>query len=91
MEEKINLNTTGVYGDMLVNIPIDEIVEFSISEDENIDIAFNLKFISKMCITNKLSNIIEFSIRKDYPMKIKYNLGKDNFANFFIAPQVTEE
>ena len=90
-EEKINLNTTGVYGDMLVNIPIDEIVEFSISEDENIDIAFNLKFISKMCITNKLSNIIEFSIRKDYPMKIKYNLGKDNFANFFIAPQVTEE
>ena len=44
-----------------------------------------------MCITNKLSTDIEFSIRKDYPMKIKYNLGKDNFANFFIAPQITED
>ena len=90
-EDRIDLNTTGVCGEMLVNIPIDEIVEFSISEDENIDISFNLKFVHKMCITNKLSTDIEFSIRKDYPMKIKYNLGKDNFANFFIAPQITED
>ena len=87
-EEKIDLNTSGVCGDMLVNIHIDDIVEFSISEDENIDILFNLKFIHKMCITNKLASEIEFSIRKDYPMKIKYNLGKDNYANFYIAPQI---
>ena len=90
-EEKINLNSTSVNGDMLVNIPIEEITEFSISEGEIIDISFNLKFILKMCTSNKLSTDIEFSIRKNYPMRIKYDLGKNNYLKFYIAPQITEE
>ena len=89
-EEKINLITNGMTGELLVNIPIEELTEYSIIEEEEIDLTYSLSYISKMCLTNKLSNDIVFYISKDYPMKILYNLGEDSNLVFFMAPKVTD-
>ena len=62
-EEKIDLITNGITGEMLVNIPIDDLNEFSIVEGDTIDINYSLSYIHKMCLTNKLSNEIHFSIK----------------------------
>ena len=89
-EEKIDLVTNGVTGEMLVNIPIDDLTEFCIIEDEKIDLTYSLSYINKMCLTNKLSNEIEFFVSSESPMKIKYDLGYESTLLFFIAPKISD-
>jgi hypothetical protein len=73
---------------MLVDIPIDDLTEFSILEGEEVDLNYSLTYINKMCLTNKLSNEIQFSISPDKPMRISYDLGDESSVVFFIAPKV---
>lgn len=89
-EEKIDLITNGVTGEMLVNIPIEDLNEYSIVEGEVIDLNYSLSYINKMCLTNKLSNEIQFSISADYPMKISYDLGDESSIVFYIAPKLAD-
>ena len=87
-EEKIDLISKGDGGEMLVNIPIDDLSEFSISEDQVIDISYSLNYINKMCMTTKLSSEIEMSISDNMPLRIKYDLGNNSSVMFFLAPKV---
>lgn len=87
-EEKIDLISSGGNGDMTVNIPIDDLSEFSISEGEIINLHYSLNYIQKMCLTTKLAGEIEFSISQQFPLKINYNLGENSSVSFFIAPKV---
>ena len=89
-EEKIDVVTNGIAGEMLVNIPIEDLTEYSIVEDQQIELAYSLSYIHKMCVTNKLSDEIEFGISGDCPMKIKYDLGDNSTLLFFIAPKVSD-
>ena len=87
-EEKIALSTQGVLGDMLVTIPLDDLNEYSIAEDETIDLLYSLSFLHKMCLTTRLSVNINVSISKDYPMKIAYDLGDNSQLLFYLAPKI---
>jgi proliferating cell nuclear antigen PCNA len=87
-EEKIKFITDGITGEMTVNIPIDDLKEYSIAEGEIIHLKYSLTYISKMCLTNKLSQTIDFSISADYPMKIRYDLGEESSMTFFIAHKI---
>jgi proliferating cell nuclear antigen PCNA len=89
-EEKIDLASSGVCGEMTVNIPIDDLSEFSISEGEIIDLHYSLNYIQKMCLTTKLSSEIEFGISGEFPMRIKYDLGDNSQVIFFIAPKMAD-
>ncbi len=88
-EEKIDFIANGTTGEMLVNIPIDDLDEYSIVEGETISIEYSLNYINKICLTNKLSQIINFSISKDFPMKIEYDLGDSSIFTFFIAAKLS--
>jgi proliferating cell nuclear antigen len=90
-EEKIDLITNGITGEMLVNIPIEDLTEYCIIEGEEIKLSYSLSYINKMCLTNKLSNEINFYISGQYPMKIQYALGDDSYIIFFIAPKISDE
>jgi proliferating cell nuclear antigen len=89
-EDKIELSSSGISGQMAVNIPIDDLTEFSISEGETIDLFYSLQYIQKMCLSTKLSPEIAFSISNDYPMRIKYDLGESSHVIFFIAPKIVD-
>ena len=89
-EETIDLITNGITGEMKVNICIDDLTEYSIAEDEVIDLKYSLNYVSKMCLTNKLSSLIEFSISAERPMRIKYSLGDESTVLFYIAPKFEE-
>jgi len=89
-EEKIQMGSSGVSGEMHVDIPIDDLNEFSISEGDCIDLHYSLNYIQKMCLTTKLSNEIEFSISSEFPMRIKYDLGEESQVVFYIAPKITD-
>jgi proliferating cell nuclear antigen PCNA len=88
VDDKINLNTDGDLGNMMVSIPIDDLNEYCIAEDETIELLYNLTFLHKMCLSTKLSNDINVSISKDCPMKIKYDLGENSQFLFYLAPKL---
>lgn len=87
-EDEIYLESNGENGKMKVEIPIDNLNEFSISEGEKIEISFGLHCLYKMSITTKLSKDIEIGISNEFPIRIKYDLGEDSASIFFIAPKI---
>jgi proliferating cell nuclear antigen len=87
-ENGIDLNTSGEHGKMSVNIPIDDLNEFTISEGEELQLSYSLNYIHKMCLTTKLSKDIEISISNNYPIRLKYDLGDDSYVVFFVAPKM---
>ena len=89
-EEKIHLITHGITGDMLVNIPIDDLSTYSVVEGDIIDAKYSLRSIHKMCLTNKLSSEIMFYISNDSPMKIEYDLGNQSNLVFYVAPKISD-
>jgi proliferating cell nuclear antigen PCNA len=89
-EEKIEIISKGVDGEMSVNIPIDDLSEFSISEGDQIDISYSLNYIHKMCISTKLALEVSFSISDKLPLRLKYDLGNDSSVLFFIAPKIED-
>jgi len=92
-EEKLSATCSGGSCEMLVNIPIDDISEYAIMEDKDIDLSFSLNLMSKNCLTIKLTTEISFSLSNDMPMRIKYPLDNDdeNHVVFYIAPKIKEE
>lgn len=87
-EDEILIGCKGVSGEMSVNIPIDDLTEYSIAEGETMNVSYSLTYLSKMCMTTKLSSEIEFGVITEYPMRIKYNLGEGSQFLFFIAPKI---
>ena len=48
-ENVLELNASGESAKIKVNIPIDELNEFAIEEDGNLNISFSLNHLCKMC------------------------------------------
>lgn len=90
-EDFVDFKTKGNTGDMRVNVSVDDLSSYSIVEGEEIMLTYSLPYVSKMCITNKLSTDIEFSLSNDYPMKINYDLGNDSSLSFYIAPKLSDD
>lgn len=89
-EEEFTLSSEGTNGTMCVNVPIDDLSEFSISEGEVIELSYSLNYFYKMCLTTKLSTEIELGICKEYPLRIKYDLGENSTLMFYIAPKIED-
>jgi proliferating cell nuclear antigen len=90
-DDYVDLKTKGNSGEMRVNIPVDDLSSYSVVEGEEVNLTYSLIYISKMCITNKLSADIEFSLSNDCPMKINYDLGDDSSLTFYIAPKLADD
>ena len=89
-EDLLEFNSSGDTGKLKVNIPIDSLNEFAISEGEKLDISYSLAHIGKMCLSSKLSGEIALGISAEYPMSLKYSLGEDSTVAFFVAPKIAE-
>ena len=86
-ENGIDLHTSGDHGNMKVTISVDDLNEFSITEDKTIQLSYSLQYIHKMCLTTKLSKDIIIGISQEYPINIKYDLGENSYVLFFVAPK----
>jgi proliferating cell nuclear antigen PCNA len=89
-DEYTDFKTTGISGEMRVNIQVDDMISYSVVEGEQLSLTYSLSYISKMCITNKLSSDIEFNLSGEFPMKIKYDLGEESCLLFYIAPKMSD-
>ena len=89
-EDLLEFNSSGDTGKLKVNIPIDSLNEFAISEGEKLDISYSLAHIGKMCLSTKMGGEIGVGISAEYPMSLKYSLGEDSTVAFFVAPKIAE-
>ena len=89
-EELLEFNSSGDTGKLKVNIPIDSLNEFAISEGEKLDISYSLAHIGKMCLSTKMGGEIGVGISAEYPMSLKYSLGEESTVAFFVAPKIAE-
>jgi len=90
-DDYVDFKTKGNSGEMRVNIPVDDMSSYSVIEGDEVNLTYSLIYISKMCITNKLSSDIDFSLSNDYPMKINYDLGDDSSLTFYIATKLADD
>ena len=90
-EEELTIGSDGSNGKMKVNVPIDDLSEYAISEDTTINVSYSLNYIHKMCLSTKIASEVEFSILEDQPMRIRYDLGEESTALFYIAPKIKDD
>jgi proliferating cell nuclear antigen len=90
-EDCVDFKASGNSVEMRVNIPTDDMSSYAIVEGEIINLTYSLIYVSKMCITNKLTDDIDFSLSNESPMKINYNLGNESSLMFYIAPKISDE
>jgi proliferating cell nuclear antigen len=87
-ENALELYSSGDSTKLKVNIPIDDLNEYAISEGEEMNISYSLNHICKMCTSLKLCSTVDVSLSSEYPMSLKYNLGEGSKVNFYIAPKI---
>jgi len=92
-EEKISFHSISQdCGKMLVNIDIDELNSYSISENENMRLSFSLKMLHNICMYSKISKDVDIHLTNNYPMKVVYHLGDDDSKmTFYLAPKISDE
>ena len=86
----IELNASGDASKLTVKITVEELDEYAISENENINVSFSLTHVRKMCLSNKLSSTINIFVSEEYPMSLVYNIGEKSQVSFYIAPKITD-
>lgn len=87
----VELNANGDSTKLKVNIPVDDLDEYAISEGDEMDIAFSLSHLCKMCLSMKLSATINISISNELPMTLVYDLGEDSKVTFYVAPKMSDK
>lgn len=94
-EESITLTASSQdQGKMTTNIPIDDLQEFAIEENKQLNVAFSLKYMHDICLYQKLAKDISIGISSDYPMKVMYNLDaeiENAHMSFYIAPRMDDD
>lgn len=88
-DNDVDFETQGTSGVMRVRVHIDDMTSYSVIEGQRLQVSYSLSYVSKMCVSSKLSTDIEFSLSEDSPMRVKYDLGEDSSLLFYIAPKAS--
>jgi proliferating cell nuclear antigen len=86
-------------GSMSVDIRMDDLIEFSIEEECQLDMSFGLQFLQSVCTYSKISKTVNVKIHSEYPIRIEYplyligiNTEEDcGYIHFFLAPKIKDE
>jgi DNA polymerase III sliding clamp (beta) subunit (PCNA family) len=89
-ENEIQLATVGHATSLQINIPIDKVDEYAISEGAQIKLSYSLNHIFKMCSSTKLSAKMNILFSEGLPMTVQYDLGDSAKVRFFVAPKIVD-
>ena len=89
-EDLIELKALGDQNEMKIDIPIQNIEEYSINEGEEITMMFHLSLLSKFCLTTKISNFISIHFKKEFPLQVKY-IFDENELVFYISYMIDSD
>ena len=90
-ENNIYFSTSGTNGDMKVEIKSENLIDYSITEGEHVDIEYGINYIQKVFFLAKTFDIIYFSISKTLPLKLSFHLDYESSKlEFYIAPKIED-
>ena len=78
-------------GSMAVNVRMDDLTEFAIEEDCQLDLTFGLQYLQNICNYGKITKQVQIKLHADYPLRIDYPLDNDGFVKYFLAPKMNDE
>jgi len=92
-EEQITMHSISQEaGKMTVEIDIDDLTAYSITEGEVMKLSFGLGMLHNICMYNKISKEIDIYLTANFPMKLVYVLGDNNAAfTFYLAPKIGDD
>jgi proliferating cell nuclear antigen PCNA len=89
-ETNIFFSTSGTNGDMKIEVKIDDLIEYSLTEGMNMYIHYSLNYIQKILLSSKVFDQIKFHISKTLPLKISYPVINSS-VDFYIAPKIDDD
>lgn len=79
-------------GSMRVEVPIEDLLGFSIVENETLNVSFGLQYLNTICAYNKLSKNVVLKIHKEYPLEIEYIFDENGGCiKYLLAPKIMED
>ena len=101
--DKIVFKGSGELGTMSAIMEEDQICLYAIAEDTEIDLTYNMDYLSKMVSFSKLNAVTKLHFGKEFPMKLQYDLDfimdqedddedkeSENYIRFFLAPKIED-
>ena len=89
-EEFIQISSKGDNGKMNVKINLDDIDEYSIEEEKEIELEYSTKYILWMLEYSDIVEQTHVHISEDVPMQIYYSLDDGNYIRFYLAPRISD-
>jgi len=89
-ETNIFFSTSGTNGDMKIEVKIDDLIEYSLTEGMNMYIQYSLNYIQKILLSSKVFDQIKFHISKTLPLKLSYPTTNSS-VDFYIAPKIDDD
>ena len=80
-----------IFRKMSVEIKNDDLSEFSIVEDESLNLSFSLHYLHCICMYQKISKEISIHLCDNFPLKIAYDLGEQAYIHFYLAPKMNDD
>jgi len=89
-EEYIQISSKGDNGKMEVKIDLDNIDEYSIEEEKEIDLEYCTKYVLWMLEYSDIVEKVHVHISDKVPMQIYYSLDDNNYVRFYLAPRISD-
>jgi len=91
-EEEILFCSNSVdVGQMMVQIGMDDLDEFSINDGANLKLSFSLTHLHNICMYHKICKDLNIKWINEYPMQLTYNIDDSQVKlRFYLAPKFND-
>ena len=91
-ESYVKWKTHGPQGDMEVDIPTDDLEEYSLVESEGtLSVTYNIAYVHRMCVQTKIATLVSLSLCRNAPLRTRYDLGDQSHVVLYLAPKVDDD
>lgn len=99
-QEDLYFKSDGDNGNYKVIIDLENLNEFTIDEDYNLNISYAMKLFEQICVFTRLSENTKLYISQKKPLRVVFDLDNTedlddyskliNYVVFYLAPKITE-
>ena len=90
-EEKMKFSSKGDFGTTDINLTIDELDAYTVEENIQLELEYQLKLLHVVSLYHKISEVTEIHVSKETPLVIKYNMVEGSYICFMIAPKISDD
>jgi proliferating cell nuclear antigen len=78
-------------GKMNTHMPIEDLEEYAINEGQTVNSGFALRYLSNICLYQKISKSLFIGVSGDFPMKLQFQMHENAQLVFYLAPKINDD